>query len=194
MNKKLVLNASLISMVLCSAMPAMAQQVGDHGAMNSKAAVGTQGGYGHSDWRYTETPWDYQQLDSPGHTVLAGQGWTDVTNTQGSGAPNGPDLYGTNSQGAGPGGQSGAATSAPFQGTYAAPGNFALRQQGRSTLPPTELTSIIRDSGMSFSTYGDEGTNGPPPLSDFTTIDGGLSGGMTTGHPSDAPSAWGTPQ
>ena len=198
MKNRMLLNASLISMMLCSAVPAMAQLAGDQGALNSTADSGTQGGFGHSSWRFTETPWDYNQKGTPGKNggvyPLAPQGWADITNTQGAGTPNGPELFGTNSKGAGPNGQSGAVTSAPFQGTYAAPGNFALRQQGRMTLPPTELTSIVKDSGYSFSTYGDEGTNGPPPLSDFTTIDGGLSGGMTTGHPSDAPSAWGYPQ
>ncbi len=193
MKKSILLSASLISMVFCS-VPVMAQMPGDQGALNSGASPGTQGGYGHSSWRFTETPWDYQQVDSPGHAGIAPQGWANTTLPQGAGSPNGPKLFGTSGKNAGPFGQSGAATAAPFQGTYFAPGSFALRQQGRFTLPPTELTSIIRDSGMSFSTYGDEGTNGPPPLSDFTTIDGGLSDQMTTGHQSDAPSAWGYPQ
>lgn len=193
MHKKFFLSVQLAGILVLCSLPAFAQSQ-PQSALNSTASYGTQGGWGHSSWRGTETPWDYQQLAAPGQAPLAPQGWADITNTQGASSPNGPLLFGTPSFAAGPGGSSGAPTSAPFQGTFTAPGNFALRQQGRKTLPPTQLTSIIRDSGYSDTTYGDEGTCGPPPYSNFTTIDGGLSGGMSTGHRSDAPSAWGYPQ
>lgn len=190
---KRVINTALVSMLLVSAIPAMAQN-----ALNSTANTGTQGGFGHSSWRGTETPWDYNQISSPGHSSLAPQGWADITNTQGAAAPNGPILFGTPGFAAGPGGQSGAPTSAPFQGTYAAPGNFALRQIGRGTLPPTRLESFVRMSGMSDAIYGDEGADGLPPYFGFDQshrIERGLGGtGLTTGHKSDAPEAWGYPQ
>ena len=78
-----------------------------------------------------------------------------------------------------------------FGGAYMAPGNFAARQWGGGVLWPTRLDSIVATSGYNFMVFGDEGTDGPPPLDDFGTIDSGVT--ATTGHPSDAPSAWGFP-
>ena len=189
---KRAIQTALVSMLFVGALPAMAQS-----ALNSTASPGTQGGFGHSDWKGTQTPFNYNQLSSPGHSQLAPQGWADTTNAQGAGSPNGPLLFGTPGFAAGPGGQSGAATAAPFQGTYAAPGSYALRQIGRGTLPPTQLTSLVQDSGMSDAIYGDEGTDGIPPYFGFDEshrIINGLPGTLTTGHQSDAPSAWGYPQ
>jgi hypothetical protein len=195
---KRVINAAIISLLLVNAVPALAQ-----GALNSKANTGKMGGFGHSSWRGTETPFDYNQVPTSGYnggvSALAPQGWADYTNNQGAASPNGPLLYGTPSFAAGPFGQSGAATGAPFAGTFAAPANMALRQIGRGTLPPTRLTSFIQDSGMSEAIYGDEGTDGPPPFEGFDEshrIERGMvtSGELTTGHKSDAPSAWGYPQ
>lgn len=166
-------------------------------AFNTTADPGTQGGYGHSDWRFTETTWDYQHVSSRGNAEKAPQGWADTTAKQ-TGGPNGPHLRGMPSALAGPWGPSGAATSAPFQGTPLAPGNFALRQIGSVVLPPTELTSFVRDSGMSDAIYGDEGTNDIPPYDGFDEshrIEAGMFGnGLTTGHRADVPSAWGYPQ
>lgn len=191
----LVITASLASLFVISIAPGLAQQQQTRNALNSTAAYGTQGGWGHSSFRGTESVWDYEHKNAPEQFELAPQGWADYTNTQGAASPNGPLLYGTPSTASGPNGQSGAASSSPFQGTYAAPGNFALRNEGRQTLPPTRLTSIIRDGGMNDHAYGDEGTSGPPPYSSFTTIEGtGGVSSLTTGHPSDAPSAWGYPQ
>jgi hypothetical protein len=71
--------------------------------------------------------------------------------------------------------------------------NLAYQTEHRGSLggrlPETHLDSFVAKSGYNFSIYGDEGTNGPPPLSSFSTIQ---SGGVkaTTGHQSDAPSAW----
>jgi hypothetical protein len=67
-------------------------------------------------------------------------------------------------------------------------------QQTGGVLPPTQMTSFVADSGYNDFIYGDEGTDGPPPYDDFGYIGDGMSGGLTTGHPSGAPSAWGYPQ
>ncbi len=99
-------------------------------------------------------------------------------------------------------GGSGAANGGPIIlkgfNTNLAPANMALRTQGGGlSLPKTNLDSFVhkaKQSGMAELIYGDEGKNGPPPYSFFMPINTGISsGGLTTGHPSDAPSAWGTP-
>lgn len=100
-------------------------------------------------------------------------------------------------------GGSGASTGAPFvmfgQNTYLAPANLALRTQygsrfGGFRLPDTNLDSFVHKSGYNEHIYGDEGVYGPPPFENFEYINDGIqSSGLTTGHPSDAPSAWGTP-
>ena len=78
------------------------------------------------------------------------------------------------------------------QNTFYAPNNLAYQTEhnGKSgKLPATRLDSFVFTSGYNDHIYGDEGTDGPPPYSSFSTIG---SGGVTatTGHPSDAPSAW----
>jgi hypothetical protein len=178
---KRVINIALLSMLLVSAIPAMAQD-----AMQSSGATGNL-----TNTDNLGTQINYIPTGQNGGS----QGWANQTSTQGAGAPNGPVLYGTNSSGAGPWGQSGAPTSAPFQGTFVAPANFALRQVGRLTLPPTQLDSFVQNSGYNPMIYGDEGTDGPPPFDNFLYINDGInSSGLTTGHPSGAPSAWGYPQ
>ena len=82
--------------------------------------------------------------------------------------------------------------SGPVVGTFFAPNNLALQTEkgpGGHKLPATRLDSFVFMSGFNDHIYGDEGTEGPPPYSSFSTIG---SGGVTatTGHPSDAPSAW----
>ncbi len=70
---------------------------------------------------------------------------------------------------------------------------------GWNGLPPTVMDSFVRNSGASADLiYGDEGTDGPPPYSEFTQmhriesgIHGGTAKGLTTGHRSNLPSAWG---
>jgi hypothetical protein len=63
-------------------------------------------------------------------------------------------------------------------------------------LPPTMLDSFVRNSTNPEAIYGDEGTNGPPPIDGFNyenTIGSGLPGAQTmlsTGHASVLPSAW----
>ncbi len=163
-------------------------------ALDSMGNTGQLGDYGHSSWRGTETNKDYDHAAAPGNVQMAPEGWADFTSTQGVGSPNGPNIrYGTNAQFAGPGGSSGAATGAPFVGTYTAPANMALKAQGRNTLPPTRLSSFVKTSGMNDHAFGDEGTNGLPPYSSFSTLDCGVSSQCTTGHQSDCPSAWGYP-
>lgn len=143
-------------------------------------------------------------LDTPGinggHQDLTGTPWSDTTNTQGAGAPNGPKLFGTNSYEARPGvvGDSGAATGAPFPGSYIAPANIALYNQFHGTkkeLPPTRIGSFVHDSEYANDIYGNESSHGPPRLNNFSPIDTGInSDDLSTGHKSDAPSASGTPQ
>ncbi len=67
-------------------------------------------------------------------------------------------------------------------------------------LPPTRLDSFVQEAGgLADQIYGDEGTSGPPPIQDFNPInriDMGISTsasnfGLTTGHESVLPSAWG---
>ncbi len=70
---------------------------------------------------------------------------------------------------------------------------------GRGGLPPTVLDSFVRTAGGSADQiYGDEGSDGPPPFSTFDSshrIERGIhSGGLTTGHQSGLPEAWGWPQ
>jgi hypothetical protein len=64
---------------------------------------------------------------------------------------------------------------------------------GGGKLQKTVLDSLVARTGFNDMVFGDEGTYGPPPLDDFATI--GEAGGVTatTGHQSNAPSAWGVP-
>jgi hypothetical protein len=114
-----------------------------------------------------------------------------ITSSNGAGSPDGPDLPGASSGSFG--GPSGAANGAPILGSFAAPANLALRQIGMKSLPPTKLDSFVAQSGYNDMIYGDEGEYGPPPYDDFSTINSGIYSNLTTGHPSDAPSAWGYP-
>lgn len=76
--------------------------------------------------------------------------------------------------------------------TFIAPQNLALQTEKHSMfggkLPETHLDSLVFHNATPFQTFGDEGTDGPPPLSSFNTIQSSVK--ATTGHPSDAPSAW----
>jgi hypothetical protein len=82
------------------------------------------------------------------------------------------------------------------QNTYISPANMAYMTEHHSMiggkLPETKLDSFVHkagQNGMAEFIYGDEGTQGPPPYDFFMTIQtGGVE--ATTGHPSDAPSAW----
>lgn len=70
---------------------------------------------------------------------------------------------------------------------------------GGRRLPPTRLDSFVRNSaGAADLIYGDEGSVGIPPFFGFDQshrIEFGVhSGGLTTGHRSALPEAWGYPQ
>lgn|GEM_PF-457365 len=75
-------------------------------------------------------------------------------------------------------------------------GNPALNARG---LPPTNLDSFVYQAGgRAEDIYGDEGVNGLPPIDSFTSqnrINSGIFGtrnaGLTTGHGSIMPAAWG---
>lgn len=65
---------------------------------------------------------------------------------------------------------------------------------GRNGLPRTELSGFVR-GGNAEAIYGDEGADGIPPYFEFTAqhrIQRGIqSNGLTTGHGSVLPAAWG---
>lgn len=149
-----------ITTAVCAGAPALAQN-----ALNSTADGGAM-------WH------------DAGPTLNGGGAWADYTGTQGASDPRGPQLEGSAS-GFGSGG---AATGAPFPGSFIAPANLALAAERKRSLPPTRLDSIVFSSGYADDVFGDEGTWGPPPYSSFGTIDRGVH--ATTGHQSDAPSAW----
>jgi hypothetical protein len=98
-----------------------------------------------------------------------------------------------------PGLSSQSATGAPIPGTFIAPANLALRNQGQFVLPRTNLDSFVAQSGYDDLIYGDEGVEDIPPYFNFTEehrIERGIersNPGLTTGHRSDAPAAWGWP-
>jgi hypothetical protein len=88
---------------------------------------------------------------------------------------------------------------AVFQPTYLGKLAPVWGPVGFNKLPTTQLDSFVHNAGASADLiYGDEGTDGPPPYSEFTPIhriDAGIHGsraaGLTTGHRSKLPSAWG---
>jgi hypothetical protein len=69
----------------------------------------------------------------------------------------------------------------------------------RNGLPPTSMDSFVHEAaGSACNIYGDEGFEGPPPFDSFTVehrINTGITGvrdeGITTGHGSYMPDAWG---
>lgn len=71
--------------------------------------------------------------------------------------------------------------------------------QVRNGLPPTQMDSFVRQAaGNAENIYGDEGHEGPPPFMYFeyeNRINSGIydvrDKGLTTGHGSYMPSAWG---
>jgi hypothetical protein len=80
-------------------------------------------------------------------------------------------------------------------------GGLAGVYGGASGLPPTRLDSFVKEAGgLAEYIYGDEGTNAPPPIKNFlpqNRIDFGITAsasnaGLTTGHESLLPTAWGS--
>lgn len=77
--------------------------------------------------------------------------------------------------------------------------NPADAQAVRNGLPPTSMDSFVRNAGAhAEAIYGDEGKDGIPEYEHFTQahrINTGIVGvrdaGLTTGHGSMMPSAWG---
>ncbi|MBS2006402.1 MAG: hypothetical protein JST01_05140 [Cyanobacteria bacterium SZAS TMP-1] len=70
-----------------------------------------------------------------------------------------------------------------------------LSQKGSQKLPKTTLDSFVYQAGgAAEQIYGDEGQEGLPPMfgmDESHTIGSGInSGGLTTGHQSNMPSAW----
>lgn len=73
------------------------------------------------------------------------------------------------------------------------------RNQARRNLPPVRMDSFVQQAGgHAEHIYGDEGANGLPPYFGFSKahrIDTGIMGtrnaGLTTGHGSIMPDAWG---
>lgn len=80
-------------------------------------------------------------------------------------------------------------------------GRLAPDYSGSFGLPPTRLDSFVKKAGgLANQIYGDEGTTGPPKIEHFNPqnrIDFGITNsennfGLTTGHESLLPSAWGS--
>ncbi|HEY9679885.1 MAG TPA: hypothetical protein V6C76_17915 [Drouetiella sp.] len=75
----------------------------------------------------------------------------------------------------------------------------AMAQLGGKKLMPTTMDSFVRQAqGNAELIYGDEGHEGPPPFSEFeymNRINNGIfdtrDKGLTTGHGTELPSAWG---
>ncbi len=75
----------------------------------------------------------------------------------------------------------------------------AMAQLNNKGLPPTSMDSFVRQAaGNAELIYGDEGYEGPPPYYEFeyqNRINSGIYNirdkGLTTGHGSLMPSAWG---
>lgn len=127
----------------------------------------------------------------------SGNNWTDLG--FGQRTKKGDSVLRGNNKGFFP--DSATVTGAPVLGSFFAPSNLALQTQYKSPiggmLPQTRLDSFVRkaeNKGVAEFIYGDEGTTGPPPYDFFLEINTGIeSGRLSTGHKSDAPSAWGTP-
>lgn len=93
----------------------------------------------------------------------------------------------------------GASLSVPLAFARAQAGGVARDRRG---LPPTSLDSFVLNAGgMSEMIYGDEGAGGLPPYFGFdqghrinTGIVGQRAAGLTTGHASALPEAWGWPE
>lgn len=182
MLKRLFLALSFVTVL---ASPALAESLpfdmgSDFAGMGGQGTAGDTGEQFH-ETETTNTWADYEQMPVEGHPVQGGnQNFQTGKQVGGFGGSygGGPLLMGANS-------------SAPFPGSTRAPGNFALRQQGKKNLPPTVLDSFVNNSGRNPKIYGDEGTYGPPPFFSFNTIDSGItSGDLSTGHRSALPSAW----
>lgn len=91
-------------------------------------------------------------------------------------------------------------SSSPQAGGGSAPGNIALMQQGKGTLPPTRLEGFVKNSGMSDAIYGDE-MDPKTLVSKYYSFDqshrietGMNAPDLTTNHRISGPSAWDFPK
>jgi hypothetical protein len=90
----------------------------------------------------------------------------------------------------------GTVTSAPVKGGGNCPGNFALKQLGKNTLPPTKLNSLVKDGGEAV--FGGDGVLLPR----YFTFDEShrmerameKNPDLTTNHKIGSPSAWDFPK
>jgi hypothetical protein len=162
-------NSFLISLAAISLMSV--------GCLPGAAQVGGSAAMGQTGSAYSNGTTGFQsnQGTTVGNPYVAPQGQTSATGSQNQGnlAPVGT-----------PGGAAGSpGPTFGLNGTGYAPGS----------LPPTTLDSFVYNSGYDDTIYGDEGSYGPPPYSDFDTIGSGMGsyGGLTTGHSSSLPSSWG---
>lgn len=87
------------------------------------------------------------------------------------------------------------ATGMPKRNSYVAPGNIALQQTGMKQLPQTRLDSFVAESGYNDKIYGGENCIYSKGFTQEHRIERGIVGdraqGLTTGHGSVLPSAWG---
>lgn len=90
----------------------------------------------------------------------------------------------------------GTVTSAPVNGGGNCPGNLALKQLGKNTLPPTKLNNLVRQGGESV--YGGDGVLLPKYFTFDTShrMERGMEQNpdLTTNHKIGSPSAWDFPQ
>lgn len=91
-----------------------------------------------------------------------------------------------------------AVSSAPMKGTHSAPGNFALRQLGKNSLPPTRLNRFAAQGGEAVF-GGETDDSGWPRFYSFTNehrLERAMeyNPDLTTNHKGGAPSAWDYPQ
>jgi hypothetical protein len=90
----------------------------------------------------------------------------------------------------------GTTTSAPTKGGGSCPGNFALKQLGGSSLPPTKLNGLVKDGGEAV--FGGDGELLPK----YFTFDEShrmerameKNPKLTTNHKLGSPSAWDFPE
>lgn len=90
-----------------------------------------------------------------------------------------------------------ASSSSPMSGGGSAPGNIALKQLGKKSLPPTRLEGFVMNSGKNDAIYGGDGVLLPKyfTFQQFNRIESGMNmPDLTTKHRISGPSAWDFPQ
>jgi len=122
-----------------------------------------------------------QNHDNMSYNLITGTGTGNSQNGSNGGLPVQIDFGATATQGINPNlvkPTEVSILSGVFGGIYSSTG-----------LPPTSLDSFVQNAmlnGTAFFIYGDEGSDGLPPLNNFEPINAGISGadaaGLTTGH------------